>query len=49
VRGTYERLGRTGAGFIVLLVLINIPGVWRVFNTMFHAVGDFLLSHLIFF
>jgi len=49
VRGTYERLGRTGAGFILLILLINLPGVWRVFNRAFHLVGDFLLNHLIFF
>ena len=49
LRRAYERLGRTGAGFILLILLINIPGVWRVFNTMFYAVRDFLLSNLIFF
>ena len=49
VRGAYERLGRTGAGFIILIVLINLPGVWRAFNAMFYKVGNFLLSSLVFF
>jgi len=49
LRGAYERLGRTGAGFILLILLINIPGVWHVFNTMFNAVRDLFLSSLIFF
>ena len=49
LRGAYERLGRTGAGFIILILLINIPGVWHVFNTMFNAVRDLFLSSLIFF
>jgi Zn-dependent protease len=48
MRGAYERLGRTGVGFIILIVLINLPGVWRVFNAMFYKVGNFLLSSLVF-
>ena len=48
LRGLYEKLGRSGAGFIILILLINIPGLWNIFRTMFYWVGDFLLSNLIF-
>ena len=49
LRGSYEMLGRTGAGFIILIILINVPGLWNIFSTVFFGVRDFLLSHLIFF
>jgi Zn-dependent protease len=48
LRGPYEKLGRSGAGFIILILVINIPGLWNIFRTMFYWVGDFLLSNLIF-
>ena len=48
LRGPYEKLGRTGAGFIILILVINVPGLWNIFRTMFYWVGDFLLSNLIF-
>ena len=49
LRSRYEMLGRTGAGFIILILVINIPGLWHIFSTAFLGVGDFLLSNLIFF
>jgi Zn-dependent protease len=49
LRGRYEMLGRTGVGFIFLILVINIPGVWHLFGTAFSAVQDYLLSNLIFF
>jgi len=49
LRSRYEMLGRTGAGFIILILVINIPGLWNIFSTVFFGVRDFLLSHLIFF
>lgn len=49
VRSRYEMLGRTGAGFIILILVINIPGLWNIFSTVFFGVRDFLLSNLIFF
>jgi len=49
LRSSYEKLGRTGAGFIVLILVINIPGLWNIFSTAFIGVRDFLLSNLIFF
>jgi Zn-dependent protease len=48
LRGSYEKLGRSGAGFIILILVINVPGVWNIFRAMFYWVGDFLLSNLIF-
>ena len=48
LRGPYEKLGRTGAGFIILILVINVPGLWNIFRTTFYWVGDFLLRHLIF-
>jgi Zn-dependent protease len=48
LRGLYEKLGRSGAGFIVLILVINVPGIWNIFRTMFYWVRDFLLSNLIF-
>jgi len=49
LRSGYEMLGRTGAGFIILIIVINIPGLWSVFSTALWAVRDFMLNHLIFF
>ena len=48
LRGPYEKLGRSGAGFIILILVINVPGLWNIFRTSFYWVGDFLLSNLIF-
>jgi len=47
-RSRYEMLGRTGAGFIILILVINIPGLWNIFSTAFFGVRDFLLANLIF-
>jgi Zn-dependent protease len=49
LRPSYNKLGRTGAGFIILILVINIPGLWNIFSTAFIGVRDFLLSTLIFF
>ena len=49
LRAGYEMLGRTGAGFIILIIAINIPGLWNIFSTVLFGVRDFLLSNLIFF
>jgi Zn-dependent protease len=46
---SYENLGRTGVGFIILIVLINIPGLWNIFNTVLFGLRDFLLKTLIVF
>ena len=46
---SYENIGRTGAGFIVLILLINIPGLWNIFRTVLFGLRNFLLSNLIFF
>ena len=46
---SYENLGRSGVGFIILIVLINIPSVWRIFDTVLFWIRDFLLKTLIFF
>jgi Zn-dependent protease len=49
LRGGYEMLGRTGAGFIILIIVINMPGLWDIFSTALWAVRDFMLNNLIFF
>jgi Zn-dependent protease len=49
LRSGYEMLGRTGAGFIILIIAINIPGLWNMFSTVFFGVRDFMLKNLIFF
>jgi len=49
LRRGYQMLGRTGAGFIILILLINIPGLWNIFSTLILGVRDFLLNNLIFF
>jgi Zn-dependent protease len=49
LRGGYEMLGRTGAGFIILIIVINMPGLWNIFSTAFLAVRDFMLNNFIFF
>jgi Zn-dependent protease len=49
LRRSYDNLGRTGVGFIILIVLINIPGIWNIFNTVLFGLRDFLLKTLIVF
>jgi Zn-dependent protease len=49
LRSGYEMLGRTGAGFIILIIVINIPGLWNIFSTAFLGVQDFMINNLIFF
>ena len=49
LRGGYEMLGRTGAGFIILIIVINIPGLWNIFNAVLFGLRDFLLKTLIVF
>jgi Zn-dependent protease len=49
LRGSYEMLGRSGAGFIILILVINIPGLWNIFSTAFFGVRDSMLNNLIFF
>jgi Zn-dependent protease len=49
LRRRYEKLGRTGAGFILLILVINIPGLWKIFGTVLDWVREFLLNNLIFF
>ena len=46
---SYERIGRTGAGFIILILVINIPGLWNIFSTVLLGLRNFLLGNLIFF
>lgn len=48
LRDPYEKLGRSGAGFIILILVINVPAFWNIFRSSFYWVGDFLLSNLIF-
>ena len=48
LRPGYEKLGRTGAGFIILILVINIPGLWNIFSTVLFGLRDFLLANLIF-
>jgi Zn-dependent protease len=49
LRRSYDNLGRTGVGFIILIILINIPGLWNIFNTVLFWLRDFLLKTLIVF
>ena len=49
LRRSYDNLGRTGVGFIILIILINIPGLWNIFNTVIFWLRDFLLKTLIVF
>jgi len=46
LRRSYDNLGRTGVGFIILIILINIPGLWNIFNTVLFWLRDFLLKTL---
>lgn len=48
LRRGYENLGRTGVGFIILIVFINLPVVWKIFNSVLILLGDFMLKTLIF-
>jgi Zn-dependent protease len=47
LRYSYEKLGRTGVGFIILIIAINIPGLWNIFSTVLFRLRDFLLHTLI--
>ncbi len=49
LRRSYEKLGGTGAGFIILILVINIPSLWNIFSTVLYGLRDFLLGNLIFF
>ena len=49
LRLSYDNLGRTGVGFIILIILINIPGLWNIFNAVLFGLRDFLLKTLIVF
>jgi len=49
LRRSYENVGRTGAGFIILILVINMPGVWNIFSTVLFGLRNILLSSLIFF
>ena len=49
LRRSYDNLGRTGVGFIILIILINIPGLWNIFNTVLFWFRDFLLKTFIVF
>jgi Zn-dependent protease len=49
LRDSYENLGRTGAGFIILILVINLPVLWNVFSTVIFRLDHFLLSNLIFY
>lgn len=49
LRTGYVRLGRTGAGFIILILVINMPGLWNIFRAVLFNLKDFLLDKLIFF
>lgn len=44
LRSGYENLGRTGVGFIILIIFINLPVVWRVFNAVLIWLVNFMLS-----
>ncbi len=48
LRRGYEKLGRTGAGFILLIFLINIPSLWNIFSKVLVILRDFLMGTLIF-
>ena len=49
LRRSYENVGRTGAGFIILILVINIPWLWNIFCSVLFGLRNFLLSNLIFF
>ena len=49
LRAGYVKLGRSGAGFILLILLINMPGVWNVFRVIIFKLEDFFLKSFIFF
>lgn len=48
LRAGYVNLGRTGTGFILLILLINVPGVWNVFSVLIFNLRDLFLKSLIF-
>lgn len=49
LRAGYVKLGRSGAGFIILILIINMPGLWKIFGVVLTGLRDFLLKNLIFF
>jgi Zn-dependent protease len=49
MRPGYVKLGRSGVGFILLILLINMPGIWRVFSIIILNLNEFFLKSLIFF
>ena len=49
MRLKYMNLGRTGVGFIILILVINLPGVWNVFGRALVGLEKILLERLIFF
>jgi Zn-dependent protease len=49
LRRRYEMLGRTGVGFILLILIINVPALWKIFRAILVWVREFLLGNLIFF
>ncbi len=49
LRRGYEKLGRSGVGFIILIIVINMPGLWNVFDKVLFGLRNFLLKTFIFF
>lgn len=49
LRAGYMLLGRTGAGFIILILVINMPGLWNVFSAILLRLDKILLGNLIFY
>jgi Zn-dependent protease len=49
LRAGYVQLGRTGAGFILLILVINMPGFWNIFKSVILNLQFFLMERLIFF
>ena len=48
VRDSYEMLGRSGIGFIIIVILINIPVFRNVFVTLITSSASFIMKYLIF-
>ncbi|GAB6909703.1 conserved membrane hypothetical protein [Desulfosarcina cetonica] len=49
LRGPYENLGRSGVGFLILILVINIPVLWNVISTMIYRLDHALITNLIVF
>ena len=49
LRRGYEKLGRSGIGFIILIIVINMTGLWNVFDKVLFGLRNFLLKTFIFF